>query len=474
MLRVLYTTWPLLLGVLLLMLGNGVQGSLLGIRGTMEAFTTFQLSFVMSAYFLGFLLGSRYVPGMIQHVGHIRVFAALGSLISAVLVVYPMLIDWQAWALMRVVIGFGFAGVYITAESWLNDTATNETRGQALSAYMIVQMIGIISAQGLLAIGDPFGYDLFLIPSVLVSLAFLPLLLATYPSPKFETGQRLGFRELYRISPLGCVGIFLIGGVFSAMFGMASVWGSISLLSIGQIALFTSALYIGGLILQYPIGRLSDRIDRRKIIVWLSVVATVIMAVATIFPLPFPAYLVVAALLGGITYPIYGLIIAYTNDYLSKEQMAAASAGLLFINGVGSIFGPLIVGWLMGRDVMGPRGFFFFVGVLYAMLAGYAAWRMTKRATPVMTGAYANIAPMASAVASVAVVENAAEINPSPENPEAAAEAAQALIIHRDQSTPAAAPEQPAPDPAQQGDDRRASGAGEPDPGEENPPQREA
>ncbi|NPD15640.1 MFS transporter [Xinfangfangia sp. D13-10-4-6] len=435
MLRVLYTTWPLLLGVLLLMLGNGVQGSLLGIRGTLESFGTFQLSVVMSAYFLGFLLGSRYVPGMLQHVGHIRVFAALGSLISAVLVVYPMLIEWQAWALMRIVIGFGFAGVYITAESWLNSIATNETRGQALSAYMIVQMLGIVSSQVLLAYGDPFGYELFLIPSVLVSLAFLPLLLATFPTPSFETGQRLGFRELYQISPLGCVGIFLIGGVFSAMFGMASVWGTVSLLSVKQIALFTSCLYIGGLILQYPIGKLSDRIDRRKILLWLSVIAAAVMAIATLFPLPFPALLVVAALLGGITYPVYGLIIAYTNDYLSKEQMAAASAGLLFINGVGSIFGPLITGWLMG--VVGSRGFFLFVGVLYAALAGYAAWRMTKRATPTVTGAFVGVSPTASAVAAVAVVENAPEINPSPENPEAAAEAAEALIIVRETSDPA-------------------------------------
>ena len=433
MLRVIYTTWPLLLGVLLLMVGNGVQGSLLGIRGTLESFGTFQLSVVMSAYFLGFLLGSRYVPGMLQHVGHIRVFAALGSLISAVLVVYPMLIDWQAWALMRIVIGFGFAGVYITAESWLNSIATNETRGQALSAYMIVQMLGIVASQALLASGDPISYELFLIPSVLVSVAFLPLLLATFPTPTFETGQRLGFRELYRISPLGCVGIFLIGGVFSAMFGMASVWGTRSLLSVPQIAMFTSALYIGGLLLQYPVGKLSDRIDRRKILLWLSVAAALVMAVATAFPLPFPALLVVAALLGGITYPVYGLIIAYTNDYLSKEQMAAASAGLLFINGIGSIFGPMITGWLMSPNVVGPRGFFLFNGILYAMLAGYAAWRMTKRATPTVTGAFVSVAPTASAVAAVAVVENAPEINPSPENPEAAAEAAEALVIQREQ-----------------------------------------
>jgi MFS family permease len=190
MLKVLIHSWPLLTGVLLLMVGNGVQGSLLGIRGTLEAFSTLELSVVMSAYFLGFLLGSWRAPSMIRRVGHVRVFAALGSLISAVLVLYPMLVEWQIWALMRVIIGFGFAGIYITAESWLNNTATNETRGQALSAYMIVQMLGIVASQGLLAAGDPFGYDLFLIPSILVSLAFLPILLAATPAPTFDSTAR--------------------------------------------------------------------------------------------------------------------------------------------------------------------------------------------------------------------------------------------------------------------------------------------
>ncbi len=215
-----------------------------------------------------------------------RVFAALGSLISAVLVLYPMLVEWQIWALMRVVIGFGFAGIYITAESWLNNTATNETRGQALSAYMIVQMLGIVASQGLLAAGDPFGYDLFLIPSILVSLAFLPILLAQTPTPTFETTARLGFVELFRISPLGCVGMLISGGVFSAMFGMASVWGTLSLLTVGQIALFTSALYVGGLILQYPVGWMSDRMDRRTIMLWLAVVAAAVLALAAAMPLP--------------------------------------------------------------------------------------------------------------------------------------------------------------------------------------------
>jgi MFS family permease len=407
MLKVLVQTWPLLLGVMLMMVGNGVQGSLLGIRGTLEAFSTLELSVVMSAYFLGFLIGSRLAPIMIRNVGHVRVFAALGSLISAVLVLYPMLVHWPVWAAMRVIIGFGFAGIYITAESWLNNTATNETRGQALSAYMIVQMLGIIASQGLMAFGDPFGYDLFLIPSVLVSLAFLPILLADSPAPTFESAQRLGFRQLFRISPVGCVGMLISGGVFSAMFGMASVWGTLSLLSFKQIALFTSALYVGGLILQYPVGRLSDRMDRRKIMLWLAVIAAVIMALTVILTPPFPVLLAVAAILGGITYPMYSLIIAYTNDHLPKEQMAAASAGLIFLNGFGAIFGPLVTGWLMGH--VGPRGFFLFIGALYAVQAGYIGWRITRRQSVPRGASYTGLSPNASALAVDAVMERAGQ-----------------------------------------------------------------
>jgi len=226
MLKVLRGSWPLLLGVMLLMVGNGVQGSLLGIRGAMEGFSTFELSIVMSAYFLGFLGGSRLAPEMIRKVGHVRVFSALGSLISAVLILYPMLLDWVSWSAMRVVIGFCFSGIYVTAESWLNNTATNETRGQALSAYMIVQMLGIIASQGLLAIGDPTGYGLFIIPSVLVSLAFMPLLLADTPAPTFDAITPMSFRRIFATSPLGCVGMLLTGGVYAGMFGMASVWGA--------------------------------------------------------------------------------------------------------------------------------------------------------------------------------------------------------------------------------------------------------
>ena len=407
MLKVLTQCWPLLMGVMLLMVGNGIQGTLLGIRGNVEGFSTYQLSYVMAAYFLGFLFGSWAAPKMIRRVGHVRVFAALGSLISAILVIYPVFPDWMVWTALRIVAGFCFSGIYITSESWINNTATNETRGQALSAYMIVQMLGIIASQVLINTPDPSGFALFIIPSVLVSLAFMPILLAPTPAPAFDSTRRLSFASLFRISPLGCVGMLLTGGVFSAMFGMASVWGAQAGLSVRDISIFVGALYVGGLVLQYPIGWASDRIDRRSLIMGLSAVASVTMLVAALLPLPFVALIVVALLLGGITNPVYALLIAYTNDFLSREEMAAASAGLIFLNGFGAIFGPLVTGWLM--ETTGPSGFFLFIAILYIALTAYALWRMTRRAAPSVSGAFRGMSPGASPLAVEAVLSEGQE-----------------------------------------------------------------
>ncbi len=405
MLKVLGSTWPLLLGVMLLMIGNGVQGTLLGIRGALEGFSTQQMSYVMSAYFLGFLFGSRMTPDMLRRVGHVRVFAALGSLISAVLVLYPVWPDWMAWAAMRVAIGFSFSGVYITAESWLNNASSNETRGQALSLYMIMQMIGIISSQALLNAGDPSGFILFVIPSILVSVAFTPILLTVSPAPSFEHTKPLALRQLFQISPLGCTGMFLLGGVFSAQFGMSAVWGTSVGLSVREVSMFVAAIYVGGLVLQYPIGYLSDRVDRRKLVMILSGVGAVAMMAAVVLPYQFWFLLLVGALMGGISNPLYSLLLAYTNDYLEKPDMAAASAGLLFINGVGAIFGPIITGWMM--EIIGASGYFLFIGVLFAALALYALYRMGRRVSiaDARRRRFRAVAPTASPVAVEATME---------------------------------------------------------------------
>jgi len=407
MLKVFANSWALLLGLMLLMLGNGIQGTLLGIRGGIEGFATWQMSVVMSAYFLGFLFGSQMAPGMIQRVGHVRVFAALGSLISAVLVLYAAAPDWMAWAALRVIIGFSFAGVYVTAESWLNNTATNETRGQTLSLYMIVQMVGIVTAQGLLNLADPGGYVLFVVASVLVSLSFTPILLSISPAPGFASAKSMSFRKLFVISPLGCVGIFLMGGVYSALFGMAAVWGGLVGLSVLEISMFVAAIYVGGLVFQYPIGWLSDAMDRRQLIFGVTLLCALVAFGAAMVQLPFVLMIVVALLIGGLANPLYSLLLAHTNDYLQSDDMAGASGGLLFINGVGAIAGPLLIGWLMG--LVGPRGFFLFIGLLNALLGVYALWRMTRRAAPELAdqGGYTPLTPAASAVTLEAAFEAA-------------------------------------------------------------------
>ncbi len=401
MLQVLSSAWALLLGMGLLMVGNGLQGTLLGVRGEIEGFSTFQMSFVMSAYFVGFLGGSRLAPEMIRRVGHVRVFAALASFISAVMIMYPMLTDPIAWSLGRVIIGFCFSGVYVTAESWLNNAASNENRGQALSLYMIVQMTGIVSAQALLLVGDPAGYETFVIASILVSVSFAPILLSISPTPAFDTTKPMTLRKLMETSPLGCVGMFLLGGVFSAQFGMAAVYGARTGLSLAEISMFVASFYVGAVILQYPLGWFSDRMDRRFLIMFVAVVGGLGAFAGMAFGVTFPVLLMSAFAIGGMSNPLYSLLIAYTNDYLDHEDMAAASGGLVFINGLGAIAGPVITGWLMGDAVFGPQGFFLFIAALLFLMAFYALYRMTQRASvPVdETGTMAAVYPTASPVA---------------------------------------------------------------------------
>ncbi len=406
MLTVARNSWPLLLGMLLLMLGNGLQGTLLGVRGASEGFSTTSMSIVMSAYFVGFLGGSQLAPEMIRRVGHVRVFAALASFISAVLVLYAAAPDPIAWTLMRVVIGFCFSGVYVVAESWLNDASTNENRGQTMSLYLIVQMIGIVTAQGLLNVADPAGYNLFIISSVLVSVAVAPILLSVSPAPVFHRTKPMTLKGLFNVSPVGFVGAFLLGAVFSALFGMSSIFGAQIGLSVKEISIFVGSIYVGGMLWQYPIGWFSDRMDRRMLITGLNLFGAVMMAIALLTPSSFMWLLVLSFIVGGISNPLYSLYIAYTNDFLDIDDMAAASGGLIFVNGIGAIAGPVILGWLMDR--FGPYSFFGYIGGVMALMTLYAIYRMTQRSAPRVaeTASYAPIAPTSSPVA----VEVAQEI----------------------------------------------------------------
>jgi len=386
------------LGMLFLQLGNGLQGTLLGVRGELEDFSTFEMSVVMSAYFLGFLGASKLVPDLIRRVGHVRVFAALASFISAILILYPLLINPWVWTGGRVIIGFCYCGVYIAAESWLNNAATNENRGQLLSSYMVVQMAGIVAAQLLLLTGDPSGFELFVLISVLVSISFAPILLSITPTPAFETTKPMSIKELFSTSPLGCVGMFFLGGIFSAQFGMAPVFGTSADLSLPQISIFVAAFYVGAMVFQFPVGWLSDRMDRRVLIVVTSAIGFIAAVTAIFGENIFIILLGSAFFIGGMSNPLYSLLIAYTNDFLEPDDMASASGGLLFLNGLGAISGPLFTGYLMTE--IGPIGFFVILAALLGVLTVYGFYRMTQRGiSDVDTSSYATVLPTTSAVA---------------------------------------------------------------------------
>ena len=404
MFDVIRNSWALLFGIFLLMIGNGLQGTLLSVRGDLEGFSTLELSIIMSSYFLGFLGGSRVAPGMIRRVGHIRSFAALGSLISAVLILYPLIVDPVSWTVLRLVMGFCFSAVYVTAESWLNNSATNDTRGQTLSVYMIVQLTGIVAAQSLLVLGDPAGYTLFIVLSVLVSISFAPILLSITPTPPFEATKPMGIRELIAVSPLGAVGMFVLGGAFSAMFGMSAVYGTEVGFSLAQISAFAASFYVGGLLFQYPMGWVSDRMDRRILILITCAVGAAAGFLGAVSG-AFPIVLVAAFLYGGLVNPLYALLLAHTNDFLEHDQMAAAGGSMVFLTGIGAIFGPLLIGAIM--DTVGPAGYFAFLAGLMALLAVYAAYRMTVRPAPDTdsTESYAPVLTSASPVVMEAVQE---------------------------------------------------------------------
>ncbi|MCI4665561.1 MAG: MFS transporter [Neomegalonema sp.] len=413
---ILRSSWPLFVGLLLLMIGNGGQGAVLGVRAVIEEFSNETYGFVSAGYFAGFLLGSTLTPNLIRKVGHVRVFAALGSLISAALIVFVWLIDPAVWFVMRFVVGFGFSGVYIVCESWLNEASSNENRGQALGLYMFIQMIGVVAGQQLLLVGDPAGFELFIIMSVLVSISFAPILLTVTPTPISDTARPMSLSELWDASPLGCFGALTLGGVYGAMFGMASIYGARIELTFAEIAIFASMLYVGAVVMQPFIGWISDRMDRRSLLVAVALSGATFSLLGAMFShlslgavgeFELRALYLISFLAGGFINPIYPLLAAHTNDHIERDQMAAASSGLVFLNGVGALAGPIVVGF--GMTYVGPQSFWFFMAALLATMALFGMYRATQRGAVQETIPFAPVTPRVTAVATEIMTEVAIE-----------------------------------------------------------------
>lgn len=373
--------WALLLGMGMLMLGNGMQGSLLGLRATDEGFSGTVTGLVMSGYFVGFLAGAYLTPIIVQRAGHVRVFAALASLASVAILVHAMFVTPSVWGVMRILTGFSYSGLYIVTESWLNDRATNEVRGGLLSIYLVITFVAMGGGQLTLNLASPSEYELFLLNAIVLSLALLPILLASSSEPDHSAPERLSLPRLYRISPLGTVGAFSAGMTQGALFGMGAVFARSYDLTVAEVSFFMAALIAGGAVMQWPIGRLSDRVDQRKVIGWTCLFMALIAALMV--PLgqwSDRALIGAGVLFGGALLPLYSLYVAYVNDQLKPNQMVAASSGLYMAVAIGAVLGPSLTGWLM--DQMGPDGFLWYFVVVQLTMAAFTWYSTVRRAQP--------------------------------------------------------------------------------------------
>ena len=372
--------WPFFAGAALIMVAHGLQGTLIPLRAADEGFPTAATGVVMSGYFVGMLAGSLLSPALVRSVGHVRVFAALASLASVSVLMHALFVEVVFWTAMRIVTGFCYSGMYVVVESWLNQQATNRTRGRLLSLYMVTMFGGAVVGQLLLNVADPAAFELFLLVSILVSLALVPLLLAARPGPRPRRARRLTLRELYRASPLGMVAAVLIGVLHGVLFGMGAIYAREIGLEIAQVAWFMALIQLGGLFSQWPLGWLSDRFDRRRVMLGAVVIgggAPAVVALGFAEPTGGAAFAAIFVL-GAAALPLYSLCISHVNDYLSPRQMVGASATLVFVTGWGLIVGPLIAAFAL--ETVGPVGFLLTLTTVFTVFAGFIVFRMSQRA----------------------------------------------------------------------------------------------
>lgn len=368
----------MLVGMAFLMLGNGLQGTLLGVRAAEEDFGSTVTGFVMTGYFVGFLLGSVVALKTIRRVGHLRVFAAATSMASFAILIQSLFVDPIIWGVMRIITGYCLASSYIVAESWLNDRVTNQHRGGLLAVYMVISFFGMAGGQLLLLTGSPTEQDLFIICSALITFAAVPILLSITPQPVPESAESLSIPELYKISPLGFVGTFGAGLLQGAIFSMGAVFTHNVGLSTFQTSIFMFSLIAGAALMQWPIGKLSDHIDRRKVITGLALFGAVAPMIGALMLHRGLETLIIAAPLIGIgPLLLYSLFIAYTNDYLRPEQFVAAGSGLVLVFGTGAVIGPPATGLIM--DGFGSQSYLWFLAAGHALIFAFAVYRMTQR-----------------------------------------------------------------------------------------------
>ncbi len=375
---VVTTTWPLLLGMGVLMLGAGLQGTLVGLRATLEGFPTLVTGMIMSCYYVGYLLGTVVAPPLLRQVGHVRVFAALAAVASVAILVQGCFVNPLTWGAMRLISGLCFAGIYVVAESWLNDRASRANRGRLFAVYMLVLYGGLGAAQLLLILSDPRTPTPFMLVSVLISLAMVPIVVSAQQLPEHAVHRKVRLVDLYRNSPLGVVAVTLSGLISAIIFSMGPVYARLSGLDTEGVGTFMAVSILAAVLTQYPVGRLSDRMDRRTVIAAVCTLAAIVASCIVAFPdMPHAAFLALAALFSGFALTLYSLSVSHVNDKLEPAQMVASSSTLLLLNGSAAAIGPMLAGSLI--TAFGPRAYFATLAALTGALAVYDLWRKARR-----------------------------------------------------------------------------------------------
>lgn len=372
--RVLAQISALLIGTFLIMLGSGFLGASAGMRLGLAGIPAILTGLVMAGFFAGMTAGSFFAHLIVRRAGHIRAFSVYATIFSAATLLHGFVLDATLWLLLRAVAGFCAAGVYICIESWLNARSNNANRGTVLSLYMIISYLGQGLSPLLLNLPDPTGFSWFVIASVLLSLSLVPVALTRMPQPDLPSSTPYSLGRIYRASPLGVLGVLLGGFINGAFWSLMPTFGQKLGLSVGITALLMSIAIFGGLLSQWPIGRLSDKVDRRKVILIIGIVTAGgagMMAEAG----PSPLFLFFGALVFGAgAFLLYPLSVAHANDFIPAEDLVPASASLVLITGLGALLGPLGAGPIL--QFFGPAGYAWMLGAVALAVAAFAVWRI--------------------------------------------------------------------------------------------------
>lgn len=366
----------------LLLLANGLFGTLIGLRTQIESFSTAVAGLIVAAYFLGLLAGGIQAVRVVAAVGHIRAFAAFASIMSVTALGIVLVIDHFAWAALRFVGGFCMAGMIVATESWLHQRCTNETRGQVLAFYMITNYLAAGCGQFILPLGDPADFELFCVASIIYSLALVPVLLTRASAPRPSPPERASMPELWKVSPLGLIGATAAGVVNTNFQGLAPVFAYREGFSVPETSMFMAAGIAGGLLLQWPMGRLSDRIDRRTVLAGVALgtagAAFGVGLISATAGAAFVGIIVLVTIYGGLSSTVYSLCAAHTNDFAPPDKLAQTASGLLIAYGLGASAGPVLTSSLM--EMFGPTTLFMVNAGVHGSLGLFALYRMLRRA----------------------------------------------------------------------------------------------